>query len=103
MRPGFLVLLAFLATRAIAAPPLVQESQPLDPKKNQKIEHIHVEDKAVRIDETRYAGQTQNITVQPKDGLPAYEIQPATPGRQRVQDDRRGATGGDRVWNVFNF
>lgn len=106
MRPGFLVLLATLAcARAFAqAPaPLVQESQPLDPKKNQKIEHIHVEDKAVKIDETRYAGQMQNITVQPKDGLPAYEIQPATQGRQRVQDDRRGATGGDRVWNVFNF
>jgi hypothetical protein len=106
MRPGFLVLLATLAcARALAqAPaPLVQESQPLDPKKNQKIERIHVEDSAVKIDEVRYAGQTQSVTVQPKDGLPAYEIQPPTPGRQRVRDDRRGTTGGERVWNVFAF
>lgn len=107
MRSGFLVLLATLAcARAIAqtaAPPLVQESQPLDPKKNQKIERIHVEDKAVSIDELRYAGQTQSVTVKPKDGLPAYEIQPPTQGRDRVRDDRRGTTGGDRVWDVFHF
>jgi hypothetical protein len=91
-----------VSTAALAAPPLVQESQPLDPRKNQKIEHIHVEDKAVRIDETRYAGQTESITVQPKDGLPAYEIQPATQTRQRL-DDGRKPVGGERVWNVLAF
>lgn len=108
MRAGFLVIFTALACASAlaqtAAPPLVQESQPLDPKKNQKIEHIHVEDSAVKIDELRYAGQTQNITVQPKDGLPAYEILPPSPSRQRVDDPRRGVTtGGDRVWNVFAF
>jgi hypothetical protein len=82
---------------------MAQESQPLDPKKNQKIEHLHAEDNAVTIDETRYAGQSQGVTVQPKDGLPAYEIKPDTQGRQRVRDDRRGTAGGERVWNVFAF
>jgi hypothetical protein len=108
MRAGFLVIFTALACARVlaqtAAPPLVQESQPLDPKSNQKIEHIHVEDKTVKIDERRYAGQTENITVQPKDGLPAYEILPPTQARQRVDDPRRGtATGGERVWNVFGF
>jgi hypothetical protein len=41
--------------------------------------------------------------VQPKDGLPAYDILPPTPARQRVDDPRRGASGGERVWNVFAF
>jgi hypothetical protein len=81
----------------------VQDSPPLDPKKNQKIEHIHVEDSAVTIDEVRYAGQTQSVTVQPKNGLPAYEIQPVTPGRERARDDGRGPVGAARVWNVLAF
>lgn len=103
MRPGYFLLTCFACASAWAqTPALVQDSQPVDPKKNQKVEHIHVEDTAVTIDETRYAGQTQNITVQPKDGLPAYEIQPATPARQRV-DDGRKPVGGERVWNIFSF
>ena len=72
-----------------------------DPRQNQKVERIHIEDDAVKIDETRYAGQTQGITVQPKNGMPAYEIVPPNPARARI-DDRRG-TSGDRVWNVFSF
>jgi hypothetical protein len=103
MRPGYFLLTCFACASTWAqAPALVQESPPPDPKKNQKIERIHVEDSAVAIDETRYAGQTQNITVQPKDGMPAYEIQPATPGRQRV-DDGRKPVGGERLWNIFHF
>jgi hypothetical protein len=97
MRPGYFLLTCFVCACALA-----QESPPPDPKQNQKIERIHVEDSGVKIDEVRYAGQTQSITVQPKDGLPAYEIQPATPSRQRV-DDGRKPVGGERVWNVLNF
>jgi hypothetical protein len=104
MRSGFLLLSSLACAAALAqTPPLVQESQPLDPKKNQKVERIHVEDNAVKIDEVRYAGQTQSVTVQPKDGMPAYEIQPPTPLRQRVDDGRRGTVGGERVWNVLAF
>ena len=99
--PAF--LLAVAASGAFAQAPLVQESQPLDPKKNQKVERLHAEDSAVSIDEVRYAGQTQSVTVQPKDGLPAYEIQPVSPSRQRLDDTRGGLAGGARVWNVFAF
>jgi hypothetical protein len=92
-------------TLLLAAPAAVFAQEPpktaSDPKQNQKIERIHVEDSAVKIEELRYAGQVQSITVQPKDGLPAYEIVPPNPARSRI-DDRRG-TSGDRVWNVFSF
>jgi len=94
--------LALLACAAHAqTAPLVQESQPLEPRKNQKIERLHSEDNAVKIDEVRYAGQVQSITVQPKGDMPAYEIVPANPARNG--DSRRGSTGGERVWNLFNF
>jgi hypothetical protein len=98
----YFFLFAFVGASAMAQA-LVQESQPLDPKKNQKVERIHVEDNAVAIDETRYAGQTESVTVQPKDGMPAYEILPASPARAQVHDSRRSASGGERVWNVFSF
>ena len=102
-----LIALAGLAASAAfaqAAPPLVQESQPVDPRQNQKVERLRVEDEAVKIDEVRYGGQTQSITVQPKNGLPAYEVLPQTPSRARLDDGRRGTSaGGERVWNVFSF
>ena len=96
--------LACTAALAQAPAPRVQEPQPLDPRRNQKVERIHIEDEAVRIDETRYAGQTESITVQPKNGLPAYQVLPPTPARTRLEDGRRGVgSGGERVWNVFSF
>ena len=99
-----LALLAALCGTALAqGVPRAEDPQPADPRKNQKIERLHVEDSAVAIDEVRYAGQTESITVQPKDGLPAYEIQPSSQSRQRVDDGRRGPSGGERVWNLFHF
>jgi hypothetical protein len=98
--PTRLLLTALLAI----SPAVFAQDAPksaTDPRQNQKIERIHVEDSAVKIDEVRYGSQTQSITVQPKDGLPAYEIVPPNPARARI-DDRRG-TSGDRVWNVFSF
>jgi hypothetical protein len=103
MRRTVFALLSFATSAALAQAPLVQESQPLEPRKNQKIERIHVEDSAVVIDEVRYAGQTQAITVKPKGDMPAYEIVPTNPARQRTDDGRRAAGGGERVWNVFSF
>ena len=107
MSPRLLALAPLLACAAALAqtPPAVQDQPPQDPRQNQKIERIHVEDTAVKIDELRVGGQTQTITVQPKSGLPAYEIVPADSARQRSQDTRdgSGAIGGQRVWNLFKF
>jgi len=112
MHPRFLLLSALLASAAASAQapatppvPLVQDSPPLEGRKNQKIEKIHVEDSRVSIDEVRYAGQTQSITVHPKANVPAYEIQPTDLGRSRPADNRDGmsSANGQRVWNVFHF
>ena len=72
---------------------------------DQRIEHIQVEDKGARIDELRYGGETQSITVQPSNGMPAYEVVPANGARNRQQGERDAASGnaGQRVWKLFNF
>ncbi|MGB4361019.1 MAG: hypothetical protein WBJ19_11430 [Rhodoferax sp.] len=57
-------------------------------KAQSRVEHIHIEDAGARIDEVRVGGQTQSITVQPKDGMPAYEVAPKT---------------GERTWKVLGF
>ena len=107
MLPRFLLLAPLLASSVAFAqtPPLVQEQPPQDPRKNQKIERIHLEDTAVKIDELRVGGQTQSISVQPKSGMPAYEIVPPDAARQRANDTRDGSggLGGQRVWNLFKF
>ncbi len=43
---------------------------------------------AAQIDEVRVGGETRSITVQPKGGFPAYDVQPAT---------------GTRAWKVLGF
>jgi hypothetical protein len=88
----------------VPAPPLVREA-PLEARKNQKVERIRHEDSGSIIDEVRYGGQTQSITVQPKADVPEYEIQPTDMARSRPADHRGGLSGatGQRVWNVFRF
>ena len=110
MHLRFLLIAPLLAGTALSAqtppaPPLVQESQPLEPRKNQRVERIHLEDAGSTIDEVRYGGQTQSITVQPKANVPEYEIQPTDLARSRPGDHRDGLSSakGQRVWNRFRF
>lgn len=92
-----------------SAPPATQ-AQP-DPDKaagrqNQKIERIHTEDSGASIDELRVGGQTQDITVKPKNNAPAYQVMPNAEERVRNQGqaDSSAGDGGSRVWwNVFKF
>lgn len=53
-----------------------------------RTERIRIEDAGSRIDEVRVGGETQSITVQPKSGMPAYQIQPAS---------------GERSWKILDF
>jgi starvation-inducible outer membrane lipoprotein len=96
-----LIALGLAATAAAAQTPAERP----DPRKNQKIERIRVEDSANRVDELRVGGQTQNITVQPKGKAPSYEIQPTDLSRSRPADNRDGmsAATGKRVWNIGSF
>ena len=59
------------------------------------------EDDAVRMEELRVRGQTQRLTVKPKQGgAPAYEFVTANRGQDTAQ--QRGASG-QRVWSVLDF
>ncbi len=72
---------------------------------DQRIERIRTEDGLARIDELRVGGETQTIVVAPKDGMPAYEVQPGNNARSLPQGERGNATtsGGTRVWKLLAF
>ena len=106
MRLRSLLSIAALAATAAAAqtPARPDTARADEPRgRNQKVEHIRVEDGGNRIDEVRAGGETQSVTVQPKGGAPAYEIQPTDHARSRPSDNRDGGPAGKRVWNLLNF
>ncbi|RZL86787.1 MAG: hypothetical protein EOP82_28890 [Variovorax sp.] len=75
-------------------------------RRNQKIERIHVEDSGATVDELRVGGQTESITVKPKNNAPAYQVMPneAERTRNQGQSDQSTGEGGSRVWwNIFKF
>ncbi|HMA06974.1 MAG TPA: hypothetical protein VKP68_03890 [Ramlibacter sp.] len=92
-----------------AAPVLTPQEQEkadrAEGRRNQKVEHIHLEDSTNVIDEVRFGGQTQSITVQPKNKMPEYEVQPNDLSRTRPSDNRDGSnsTPGKSLWNVHKF
>lgn len=95
-----------IACSALPAQDLPADAQqPLDGRRNQKVERIRVEDQGARIDELRVGGQTRSITVQPKANVPEYEFQPTDLARSRPADNRDGLSspGSQRVWNFFRF
>lgn len=106
---GCLLPLASVHAQA-AAQPAAQPAAPagdpetLDGRRNQKIEHLRTEDSGARVDETRYGGRTQQITVTPKNGAAAYEVLPSDGQRQGRNQSESGPSGnGPRVWNVLKF
>jgi hypothetical protein len=103
MRSLTTLLLALLPLAALAQAS-VERDGALEPRHNQKIERIRVEDTANRIEEVRVGGQTQSVTVQPKADVPAYEMPPNEMTRSRPSDSREGlAERKQRVWNVLSF
>jgi hypothetical protein len=104
MRPMMTLLLALLPATVLAQAQIEREGT-LDPRQNQKIEFIHIEDAGNRIDEVRVGGQTRVVTVQPKTGdMPAYEVPGNDMARNRPADTREGSTGSrQRVWNFLHF
>ncbi len=80
------------ATPAASAPlsgrTLAKVDAPTKTAGDQLIERITVEDSGSRINELRVGGETRSITVQPKGGMPAYDVQPAT---------------GARTWKILGF
>ena len=113
MRSTFLICLALTGSGLgaqtpappAAAPEALQRPEPLDGRRNQRIERIRHEDAGSRIDELRVGGQTQSITVQPKANVPEYGIDPPDLARTRPGDNRDGLSNatGQRFWNVLRF
>ena len=76
-------------TTTTPAPPGSAAVQPDTRARPQpRIEHIRVEDAGARIDEVRVGGETQSITVQPKNDMPAYQVAPKT---------------GETSWKILGF
>ena len=76
-------------TATTPAAPASATVQPDDRGRPQpRVEHIQVEDSNARIDEVRVGGETQSITVQPKGGMPTYQVAPKT---------------GESSWKVLGF
>lgn len=85
---------------------LKQEQQSHEGRRNQRVEHIVVEDAGSRVDELRVGGQTQSITVQPKTGtpMPAYEVRANDGARTRPGNfNESDSVNAPRVWNLRKF
>ena len=101
--------LAFSAVSAQTAPPRRDTSPPspavapVASGSERSIERIRTEDAGSRIDELRVGGETQQIIVQPKTAVPAYEVKPAAGARGTAPSSGNGDTNGSRVWNFFKF
>ena len=88
------------------APPAAPLANDNPGRADKRIEHIRIEDSGARIDELRYGGEPQSITVQPlNSAMPAYEIVPNNGARVRPGNERDSASGnaGQRVWKLFGF
>lgn len=90
---------ALSASAALAQAPAAATAatEPIEPRV-QRIEH---EDALTRVSELRVAGQTRRITVQPKNGAPAYDVTPAT-GGEDPNTSRNGSTGKSH-WRLLAF
>ncbi len=100
------VLLAGFAAHAQAVAPVAPAAVADAPAPmERRIQRVTVEDAGSRIDEVRYGGETQSITVQTPGAMPRYDVIPAHGARQRPAGERDGAPGstGKRVWTIGNF
>jgi hypothetical protein len=96
--------LAALLAGAAAAQTPPPEPVPLQRGPGDRIERITTEDALTRVDEVRVDGQTQSIQVQPKNGAPAYQIQPLAPGQTPgASAGRPTGNAGRSSWRVLDF
>ena len=93
------------STQPPAAPALarVEQFPTAASRADQTIERIRTEDAGTRIEELRVGGETQSITVQPKTGGAAYEVNKGEGARGTAPAAAKSDTNGSRVWNVLKF
>ena len=101
-RPLLLATVLALCASAALAQTTPQPGAPAPADATEpRIERIQHEDALTRVDELRVAGQTRSITVQPKNGAPAYEIAPQS-GAETPAEGQGGSSGRSR-WRVLSF
>lgn len=101
---SLLLLMYCGATLAQTPAPLQAPAPGVKLAPEQRIERLHHEDAGSTIDELRYGGETQSITVQPKANVPAYEITPSDGTHsQPAARDGVGPAAGQRVWNILKY
>ncbi len=101
---GLAAMLAFAQTppapsapaTAASAPKLLESSGPAKPGREPLAERIVVDDGGARINELRVGGETRSITVQPKGGMPAYDVRP-------ISGADTQNTSGARTWKILGF
>ena len=101
-------LLIGTAVQAQSAPapgtPAAAREAPVPDRGTQRIEHIQHEDAGSRVDELRVGGETRSINVQPKAGVPAYDVRPADPSGTAASSREAGpGSAGPRVWKLHQF
>ncbi|MBU6257405.1 MAG: hypothetical protein KGL18_16335 [Burkholderiales bacterium] len=94
------------AAQVLAASASAPHESASAPARSRLAPRIHViEDKAVRIEETRFGGQAQRITVQPKipGGARPYDILVGKDniGVRDTANDHGAA--GQSAWSLFDF
>ena len=99
--------LALLAPLALAQPApatagSLARDEPVLDRRTQRVEHIQHEDAGSRVDELRVGGETRSITVKPKAGVPAYDVQPADASGAGNREAAPGGAG-RRVWKLHQF
>ena len=69
---------------------------------DQKIERLHYEDSATRIEELRVGGESQSISVQSRLPVPGWQVLRNESARGNGLND---STAGkrQRVWNILDF
>nr|WP_295078031.1 hypothetical protein [uncultured Roseateles sp.] len=90
---------------APAQAPVLRDEPATRKTPDAKVEQTVIEDDSNRVEETRVRGQTQKVTVQPKNSpLPSYEIIMGDASRDPSQGNSasRGAAGA-RVWRLLTF
>jgi hypothetical protein len=89
-----LVALACCSASSVLAQTRVEPAQP-SAAVEQLTERLVVEDGDSRIDELRVGGVSRKISVTPKGGMPAYELEPGSLAA--------GQGSASRVWKIFGF
>ena len=99
-----LLLAALAHAQTAPAPADLSRDGPARDRTNQRVEHIQHEDAGSRVNELRVGGETKTIAVQPKAGVPPYQVQPADPSGVGASSRESGpGSAGRRVWKLRDF